>query len=73
MLDRAEHCGLALPEGWRARFPPDPRAPSVGTWRGWGRIFLIRGRRAVGLDPSERLHDTAAPRDLPRPGAQPAL
>ena len=58
MLERAETCGLALPPGWRARFYTDPDAPSVGTWRGWGKLFLLRRRRVVGRDPSERLHDT---------------
>ena len=60
MLERLEDCDLALPEGWRARFPCDPEAPSVGTWRGWNKLFLSRRRRIVGRDPSERLHDTVA-------------
>ncbi|MCX7645206.1 MAG: DUF2235 domain-containing protein [Rhodobacteraceae bacterium] len=59
MLEKAEGCGLVLPTGWRARFPRDPEAPSVGTWRGWGKTFLIRRRRRVGLDPSESIHPTA--------------
>ena len=58
MLERAQGCGLPLPEGWRDRFPCDPGAPSVGTWRGWGKIFLLRSRRIVGADPSEVLHET---------------
>ena len=58
MLQRAETCGLTLPAGWRARFGTDAEAPSVGTWRGWGKIFLLRGPRVVGQDPSERLHET---------------
>ncbi len=61
MLERAEDCGLPLPAGWRARFGTDPDAPMVGTWRGWGRIFLLRKPRVVGADPSERLHETARP------------
>lgn len=56
ILDRAEACGLALPENWRARFPCDPTGPMVGTMRGWGAVFLARSRRAVGKDVSERLH-----------------
>jgi hypothetical protein len=59
MLDRAEVLGLALPEGWRARFPCDPAAPMVGTWRSWGKAFLLRRKRVVGLDRSERLHPSA--------------
>lgn len=63
MLERAESCGLALPDGWRDRFPCDPDAPMVGTRRGWGKAFLLRHRRVVGRDRSERLHPTAR---LPR-------
>ncbi|WP_435532681.1 DUF2235 domain-containing protein [Tabrizicola thermarum] len=59
MLDRAEALGLALPEGWRERFPCDPEAPMVGTWRSWGKAFLLRRKRVVGRDRSERLHPTA--------------
>ncbi len=61
MLERAEATGLALPAGWRARFPRDPDAPAVGSWRGWGKTFLLRRRRTVGRDPSESIHPTAGP------------
>ncbi|MGA0541558.1 DUF2235 domain-containing protein [Neotabrizicola sp. VNH66] len=61
MLDRAEAAGLSLPPGWRWRFPCDPGAPSVGTWRGWGALFLLRRRRRIGRDPSERLHESVPP------------
>lgn len=60
MLDRAEHCGLMLPPGWRARFPCDPDAPSVGTWHGIGRLFWKRRARVVGRDRSEAVHPSAA-------------
>lgn len=59
MLERLEACGLTFPAGWRARFPCDPAAPMVGTWRGWGALFLLRRKRRAGLDRSERLHATA--------------
>ena len=66
MLDRAETLGLALPEGWRERHPCDASAPMVGTWSGWGKLFLWRRRRVPGRDRSESLHpsavDTAAGR-----------
>nr|WP_245890928.1 DUF2235 domain-containing protein [Defluviimonas aquaemixtae] len=59
MVEKAEHCGLVLPDGWRERFPTDPSAPSVGTTRGWGKLFVLRARRRVGRDPSESRHPTA--------------
>lgn len=39
MLEKVETCGVALPECWCARFPCDVGAPSVSTWRGWGKMF----------------------------------
>lgn len=62
MMERLSECGVDLPDGWQARFPVDPDAPSCGTWRGWGRLFLLRHARAVGRDPSERIHETARQR-----------
>ena len=59
MLDRAEALGLILPEGWAAHYPCDATAPMVGTWRSWGKAFLLRRPRKVGLDRSEKLHPTA--------------
>ncbi len=67
MLERAEGCGLGLPADWRKRFSCDATAPMLGCWRSWARAFLIRRKRVVGRDPSERIHPTAresAP-DLP--------
>lgn len=61
MLERLEVCQLPLPEGWRDRFEVDPHAKSVGSWRGWAKIFWSRRRRLVGIDPSERLHHTVNP------------
>lgn len=59
MLEQAEARGLWLPPDWRARYPQDPGAPSVGGWRGLGRLFLLRSPRVVGRDASERLHPSA--------------
>jgi len=58
MLERLETCGLPLPEGWRARFKQDPDAPSAGSWRGWGKLFLSRRRRIILVDQTESLHTT---------------
>ena len=64
MLEQAETCGLPLPNAWRVRLYTDPDGPSVGTWRGWGKVFLNRRSRIVGRDRSERLHDSVR-RDNP--------
>mgnify|MGYP001822536452 CR=1 FL=1 len=58
MLERAQECGLPLPENWASRFPTDPDAPSVGKWRGYGKMFLLRRARVVGQTRCERLHET---------------
>lgn len=63
LLARAEECGLPLPAGWKLRFPQDATAPSIGTWRGHGRVFMTRRKRKVGLDVSERLHESVAERE----------
>ncbi|MGL4311207.1 MAG: DUF2235 domain-containing protein [Paracoccaceae bacterium] len=59
MLERAERRDLPLPQGWHDRFPCDVNAPSVGTMRGVGSMFLLRSRRIVGRDRSEAIHATA--------------
>ena len=61
MLERLEHHGIVLPGDWRHRFPCNAQAPSVGTLRGWGKLFWLRRRRAVGRDRSETIHPTADP------------
>lgn len=58
MLEKLEGCNVALPPDWRARFVCDVDAPSMGTWSGVGKLFLLRAPRHVGADPSERLHET---------------
>ncbi len=63
LLARMEECGLPLPAGWNLRFPQDATAPSVGTWRGHGRVFMTRRKRIVGADASERLHESVAKRE----------
>ncbi|MBY4893257.1 DUF2235 domain-containing protein [Rhodobacteraceae bacterium N5(2021)] len=60
MLEEAEATGLRLPPDWRARFPADPDAPSVGNFTGFGKFFWERRRREVGRDASEVLHPSAA-------------
>ena len=59
VLGRAEALGLQLPDGWRARFKRDATAPAVGSYRGWGMLFLNRRRRNVGRDVSEMIHESA--------------
>lgn len=65
MLDRAGACGLPLPAGWQARFPCNPAAQMAGTWHGWGAVFLLRRRRRVGRDRSERVHPSVPPAQVP--------
>ncbi|MDB6176616.1 DUF2235 domain-containing protein [Paracoccus sp. Z330] len=61
MLESAQSVGLPLPEGWRDAFPCDPTAPSVGSWRGWGKAFLARAPRTVGRFECEELAPGIAP------------
>lgn len=56
MLERMESCGIMLPDAWRTRFVQEPTAPSVSTWRSFGKLFILRSRRKVALGPCERLH-----------------
>jgi uncharacterized protein (DUF2235 family) len=58
MLERLQACDVPLPQGWKDRFEQDATAPSVGNWRGWAKIFLTRRKRRIGIDPSERLHES---------------
>ncbi len=73
MLERAEDCNLPLPEAWRWRFATDVDAPSLGSWTGWGKLFLMRSRRVVGTDKSERLHETVQMRGIDMRALQKAL
>lgn len=66
MLEQAEQAGLPLPEGWHTRFEQDAEAPSIGTWAGWGKLFVNRRKRVVGADPSERLHSSLSPSPAPQ-------
>ncbi|MDO5648079.1 DUF2235 domain-containing protein [Paracoccus sp. (in: a-proteobacteria)] len=68
MLDRAETLGLPLPDNWRAHMTTDPTSPSVGSWRNWGKAFLVRAPRLAGQYDNESLHET-----VPRPYPGPAL
>ena len=71
LLSRMEESGLPLPDGWTTRFDQDPAAPSIGRWRGYGKMLVTRRRRLVGADPSERLHESVDQRRAeaaPQPG-----
>ncbi len=73
MLEKAEGCDLIMPQNWRARFMTDTDAPSVGSWRGWAKIFWFRRRRRVGQDPSEMIHESVRDRQIPRPQTEQAV
>jgi uncharacterized protein (DUF2235 family) len=70
MMDRAVECGLPLPEGWKTSLEFDPTAPARGTWRGHGKFLMTRKKRKVGLDASERLHDSIVERKSMTPAVQ---
>ena len=65
MLGKAEDYGLPLPQGWRGGFICDATAPQIGSWRNWGKAFLLRTPRIAGENPSEALHETVP---IPYPG-----
>lgn len=56
MLEKAAGCGIELPLNWRDRFECEVQAPSIGSFRGWGKMFVLRHQRNIGADPSEHLH-----------------
>ncbi len=58
MLENLDQCGLALPDGWHDRFEQNVDAPSVGSWRGWAKLFWSRRKRKMLYDPSENIHPT---------------
>lgn len=67
MLEKAQSHNLPLPNNWQDRFPQDPTAPATGTWSGYGRIFITRTPRDIGLDPSEKIHPSVALASTPEP------
>ena len=62
MMRRAEERGLPLPPDWADRFEQDAQAPSLGTFRGYGKWFITRRSRAHLTDASERLHPSVSAR-----------
>lgn len=68
MLERAQSCGLELPDGWQEEFPCDPAAPMQGPYRRSARLFIDRKPRVVGNCSSEYMHESVRQRqqNLPR-------
>ena len=56
MLERAQACGMRLPEDWQARFPTDPLAPMVGDRRDIARLFVLRAPRRVFFEDGHWVH-----------------
>ena len=65
MLERAETCGLTLPQNWRDRFPTDRNAPANGCYRGISKYFLYRRKRIPLQGPSEYIHPSVIGEDAP--------
>lgn len=64
MLEKSETLGLPLPQGWRADFPQDVNAPTVGTWKGWGKLFLLRRKRHGCVERAGTLHSSVKDKPL---------
>ncbi len=60
MLEKASEQGLDLSTDWRDQFPIDPKAPSLGTWRGLGKFLIFRAKRRVALSDHEHIHPSVA-------------
>jgi len=71
MLERAEACGLPLPEGWRSRFPCDALAPMLGPYAGIARLFLYRENRYIRPERGDILHPSVKERMAAIPNYQP--
>lgn len=56
MLEKALERGVPLDPAEVSAIETDARAPSVGQNRGWGKLFLMRGKRRYFDDPSEKFH-----------------
>lgn len=68
MLRHAQEQGLPMPQDWQRHFECDATAPSIGSWRRWGKAFLARAPRLAGQYQTENLHQT-----VPRPYPGPAI
>lgn len=67
ILEKAQNAGLPLPVDWKQCFDRDVNAPSIGSWRNWGKAFLARSPRIAGQYATESLHFS-----VPRPYNGPA-
>ncbi len=62
LLERTQTCGIVLPDGWARRYEMDASAPSIGSIRGLGWMFILRKPRTVGIDRSETIHPSVIAR-----------
>ena len=60
MLDKAQLCGIPLPDGWRERFPQSSDAPPTGTWRGLAGCLIMRKKRTICAGSSEKMHPSVS-------------
>lgn len=62
IVERAESCGLILPDNWRNKFPVDVTATAIGSNFGNGRLFRSRMPRKIGKGFGEFVHPTVRER-----------
>lgn len=60
LMTQAQDRGMPLPDDWHCQLPCDAEARALGSWRSWGKAFLLRGPRQAGQDASQLLHPTVA-------------
>ena len=67
MLQKAEGCGMVLPEGWVDQFPVAADAPWHGSHSGSARFFINRTARRIGTGDGEFFHASIAKRQSALP------
>ncbi len=67
MLERADECGLPLPEGWRSMFETDACGAMQGAYLGSSKYFLFRKNRRFGSPKTDFVHPSILERESRMP------